>query len=65
MSADQLEFLREQNRRLLTQLKRQRENLERPSGRGWSEAEVTVTTNGDRGPARAALAKPSVRFAGN
>ncbi|XP_037534681.1 migration and invasion-inhibitory protein [Nematolebias whitei] len=62
MSADRLEFLREQNRRLLTQLKQQRENLEQRSGCRGSEAEVTVTTNGDRGPARAALAKPSVRF---
>lgn len=65
MSADRLEFLREQNRRLLTQLKQQRESLEQGSGCRGSEAEVTVTTNGDSGPARAALAKPSVRFAGN
>ena len=28
-------------------------------------AEVLTLTDGDRGPARAALAKPTVRFAGN
>ncbi|XP_024860107.1 migration and invasion-inhibitory protein isoform X2 [Kryptolebias marmoratus] len=59
MSADRLEVLRERNRRLLTQLSGCSGSRKR--GR---EAEVTVTrTEGGRGPARAALAKPSVRFA--
>uniref|UniRef100_A0A1A7WMR8 Migration and invasion inhibitory protein n=2 Tax=Iconisemion striatum TaxID=60296 RepID=A0A1A7WMR8_9TELE len=77
MSTDRLDVLRERNKRLLKQLQQQRENLEQFSGCSESrkrerededgerrQAEVTVTrTDGDRGPARAALAKPSVRFA--
>lgn len=69
MFTDRLEVLREQNRLLLTQVKQQREKLGPPRGSSsekWEEAEVVVTrTDGDCGPARAALAKPSVRFAGN
>uniref|UniRef100_A0A1A8RQ86 Migration and invasion inhibitory protein n=1 Tax=Nothobranchius rachovii TaxID=451742 RepID=A0A1A8RQ86_9TELE len=69
MSADRLDDLRERNKRLLEQLQQQRVNLEQISGCSESrkrgrEDEVTVTrTDGDRAPARAALAKPSVRFA--
>ncbi|XP_059185075.1 migration and invasion-inhibitory protein isoform X2 [Centropristis striata] len=76
-SMDRLEVLRERNKELLKQLKQQREKLERLSGcnqsrkrerEGGAEestepAEVLTLTGGDRGPARAALAKPTVRFA--
>ncbi|XP_042362628.1 migration and invasion-inhibitory protein [Plectropomus leopardus] len=75
-SAGRLEILREQNKDLLKQLKQQREKLERLSGYRQSRkrdredgpeqsrepAEIVTLTGGDRGPARAALAKPTVRF---
>lgn len=80
MSTDLTDVLRERNKYLLEQLREQREKLERVSGcslsrkRGreaeeeeeeWRQSEVMVTlTEGHRGPARAALAKPSVRFTG-
>ncbi|KAM4587382.1 migration and invasion inhibitory protein [Odontesthes bonariensis] len=77
MFTDQLDALRERNKHLLTQLRQQREKLERPSScgpnrkRGREDAdeerrkpEVMVTlTDGYCRPARKALAKPSVRFA--
>ncbi|KAG8007694.1 Migration and invasion-inhibitory protein [Nibea albiflora] len=68
------------NKDLLNQLRRQREKLERLSGCSQSrkreredEAEerrepgdlIRTLTDGDRGAGRAALAKPTVRFAGN
>ena len=79
MFTDQLHALRERNKHLLTQLMQQREKLERLSSCGQSrkrgredadeerrKPEVMVTlTDGNCRPARAALAKPSVRFAGN
>ncbi|XP_030584314.1 LOW QUALITY PROTEIN: migration and invasion inhibitory protein [Archocentrus centrarchus] len=77
MSIDRLGLLREHNKQLLDQLRQHGEKLERLCGRSESrkreredEAEErtppkeTVTvTGGDREPARAALAKPSVKFA--
>ncbi|KAM9757921.1 migration and invasion inhibitory protein [Menidia menidia] len=77
MFTDRLNVLREQNQHLMTHLKQQRDKLERVSGCSQSrkrrreeareerrQPDVTVTlTDGDRCPARAALARPSVRFA--
>lgn len=80
MSAkDRVDALRERNKDLLNQLKQQREKLEGLFGSRQSRkreredeaeektdpAEVLILTDGDRGPARAALAKPTMRFAGN
>ncbi|KAK2861950.1 hypothetical protein Q5P01_001483 [Channa striata] len=76
-SADRQEALRERCKDLLKQLRRQRENLEWLSGLNQSRkreredgaegrrqpAEIVTLTDGDRGPARAALAKPTVKFA--
>lgn len=65
---EQLNALREQNKDLLKQLKQEKEAFEGLSGRcgaGVKRAEVQVLTGEDRSSARAALAKPSVRFAGN
>ncbi|KAM4740463.1 migration and invasion inhibitory protein isoform 2-T2 [Anableps anableps] len=78
MSTDRIDFLREHNKYLLEQLRQQREKLIPISGCSLSrkrgrededkeeerrQSEVVVTlTEGDRGPARAALAKTSVRF---
>ncbi|XP_049895260.1 migration and invasion-inhibitory protein isoform X2 [Epinephelus moara] len=76
-STDRLDFLRERNKDLLKQLKQQSEKLERLSGcsqgrkreredEGEERREpidILTITDGDRGPARAALAKPTVRFA--
>lgn len=76
-STERLDGLRERNKDLLHQLKLQREELERLCGCSQSckrerehgaeerrdPAEIRILTDGDRGPARAALAKP--RFAGN
>ncbi|XP_041816647.1 migration and invasion-inhibitory protein [Chelmon rostratus] len=78
MSAkDRVDVLRERNKDLLNQLKQQREKLEGLFGSRQSRkreredeaeektdpAEVLILTDGDRGPARAALAKPTMRFA--
>ncbi|XP_070815968.1 uncharacterized protein miip isoform X2 [Chaetodon trifascialis] len=78
MSAtDRLDVLRKRNKDLLNQLKQQREKVERLYGCGQSRkreredeaeqkrdpADILILTDGDRGPARAALAKPTVRFA--
>ncbi|XP_039971514.1 migration and invasion-inhibitory protein isoform X2 [Xiphias gladius] len=74
---DRLAALREHNKDLLNQLKQQREKLERLNGTGRSRKregddeaeerrqpeEIVTRTDGDRGPAMAALAKPTVRFA--
>uniref|UniRef100_A0A8C6SRV2 Migration and invasion inhibitory protein n=1 Tax=Neogobius melanostomus TaxID=47308 RepID=A0A8C6SRV2_9GOBI len=79
LSPDRLEVLREKNRALLAQLHQQRQRSGAVNGglqsrKGVmedgaeenSEAEEVVTvTDGDRGPARAALAKPTVTFSGN
>ncbi|XP_044022315.1 migration and invasion-inhibitory protein isoform X2 [Siniperca chuatsi] len=78
-STDRLDVLRGRNKDLLNQLKQQREKLERLTGCSHSRkrerededeaeerrdpAEVLTLTDGDRGAARAALAKPTVRFA--
>ncbi|XP_070693332.1 migration and invasion-inhibitory protein [Pempheris klunzingeri] len=70
-SADRLDVLRERNKDLLKQLKQQREKVERLSGciqsrkreREDEAEEVRTLTDGDRGHARAALAKPTVKFA--
>lgn len=75
-SADRLDVLRERNKALLVQLTRQRNKLEAVSGglqsrkrdredgsdEGSESEEVLTRTDGDRGPARAALAKPTVTF---
>ncbi|XP_022065500.2 migration and invasion-inhibitory protein isoform X1 [Acanthochromis polyacanthus] len=70
MSLDRLDVLRERNKHLLTQLRQQRDELELQSGRSESrkreredEGEMVTLTGGDRRPARAALSRPSVRFA--
>ncbi|KAM9859330.1 migration and invasion inhibitory protein [Aulostomus maculatus] len=70
---DRLEVLRQRNKDLLAQLSQQREKLERPCGCGHQREEedeekqqpkdVLTLTNGDRGPARAALAASSVTSA--
>lgn len=75
MSTNRQEVLRQRNKDLLNQLQQQSEKLERLCGRKRAreaeeekrkQREDTVTlTGGDHRPARAALAKPSVRFAGN
>ncbi|XP_038551815.1 migration and invasion-inhibitory protein [Micropterus salmoides] len=76
-STDRLDVLRERNKNLLKQLKQQREKLEllggcSPSRKreredeaevGRDPAEIRTLTDGDRGAAMAALAKPTVRFA--
>lgn len=76
--SDRLDTLRELNKDLLSQLKQQRENLERLSGFSQSRkrkredgaeeerdpAEVLTLTGGEGRPARAALTRPTVRFAG-
>ncbi|XP_056221491.1 migration and invasion-inhibitory protein [Seriola aureovittata] len=76
-SIDRLDALREQNKDLLNQLKRQREKVESLRGCSHSrkreredEAEeriqpedMVTCTDGDRSSARAALAKLTVRFA--
>ncbi|XP_026161667.1 migration and invasion inhibitory protein isoform X2 [Mastacembelus armatus] len=76
-TADRLDALRERNKDLLNLLRKQREKLERVSGCSQSRkrereaeaeerarpAEMVTVTGGDRGPARAALARPTVRFA--
>lgn len=78
-STEQLDVLRERNKDLLNRLKQQREELERPSCFGHSRkreredeaeerrdsAEILTVTDGESGFARAALARPSVRFTGN
>ncbi|KAK5872645.1 hypothetical protein PBY51_013327 [Eleginops maclovinus] len=75
--SDRVDILRELNKHLLNQLKQQRENLERLSGCSQSRKreredeagerrdpeETQTLTQGDQGSARAALSKPSVRFA--
>ncbi|XP_070759641.1 migration and invasion-inhibitory protein [Enoplosus armatus] len=77
LSTDRLDVLRERNKDLLNQLKQQQEKLERLGGCSHSRkreredeaeerrdpAEILTLTDGDRGAARAALAKPTVRFA--
>ncbi|KAM9362347.1 migration and invasion inhibitory protein [Symphorus nematophorus] len=78
-SLDRLDILRERYKDLLKQLKQQREELQRLTCYNQSRkreregeaegmetdpaAEVLTLTDGDRAPARAALAKPSVRLA--
>lgn len=73
---DRLEALRARNKDLSTRLKRLGVGLERLNGcsRGEREdeaearrdpAEIVTLTDGDRGPARNALSKAIVRFAGN
>ncbi|KAF0034786.1 hypothetical protein F2P81_012544 [Scophthalmus maximus] len=77
-SPGRVDALRERNQHLLNELKRQREKLERLSGRGQNRKrdredeaeeerrrpeETATRTEGDRGAARAALLKPTVRFA--
>ncbi|KAM7005420.1 migration and invasion inhibitory protein [Tautogolabrus adspersus] len=76
-SLDRLEALRHRNKDLLNQLNEQRGKLERLRGCSQSRkreredeaeergepAEVVILTDGDRAPARADLAKPTVRFA--
>uniref|UniRef100_A0A3P8S126 Migration and invasion inhibitory protein n=1 Tax=Amphiprion percula TaxID=161767 RepID=A0A3P8S126_AMPPE len=70
MSVDRLDVLRERNKHLLAQLRQQRDKLELQGGRSESrkrerevEGEMVTLTGGDRRPARAALSRPSVRFA--
>ncbi len=74
-STDRLELLRERNRDLLNRLKQQREQLsgcglsrkrerEDEAEEGRDPTETLTLTDGDCGLARAALAKPTVRFAG-
>ncbi|XP_008288341.1 migration and invasion inhibitory protein [Stegastes partitus] len=73
MSTDPLDALRERNQNLLTQLRRQRHELELRSGRAESrkrerEAEATggepaAEAGGGRRSAAAARSRPSVRFA--
>ncbi|XP_068170811.1 uncharacterized protein miip [Antennarius striatus] len=76
-STDRLNVLRERNKDLLSRLKQQRHNLERVSGCGQSSGpgrqeggegrtdpeDALIRTDGDVAAARAALAKPNVRFA--
>ncbi|XP_035517056.1 migration and invasion-inhibitory protein [Morone saxatilis] len=65
---DRLDVLRERNKDLLNQLKQRRETLERLSGcsqgrkREREAEEEESLTEGDRGPARAAVSRPTVRF---
>lgn len=64
MSTHRFDALPERNKHLQTQQKRG--GLNGRSGISEKKPGVLVTlTEGDRGPARAALAKPSVRFKGN
>ncbi|KAM8757317.1 migration and invasion inhibitory protein [Acanthopagrus schlegelii] len=74
---ERLDVLRERNRDLLNRLEQQREELERPSCLGHSRkreredeaeerrdsAEILTVTDGESGFARAALARPTMRFA--
>lgn len=73
---DRLEVLRERNKDLLNHLTRLGAGLERLNGCSRREredeaearrdpAEIVTLTDGDRGPARNALSKAIVRFAGN
>ncbi len=76
---DRLDVLRERNKDLLSQLRQHRLKLEHLCGYSHSRkreredgaeeredpAEILTLTDGDRGLARAALAKPTVRFSGN
>ncbi|XP_073324932.1 uncharacterized protein miip isoform X2 [Pagrus major] len=76
-STERLDVLRERNKELLNRLKQQREKLGRPSCFSHSRkreredeaeerrdpAEILTVTDGESGFARAALAKPTVRFA--
>lgn len=76
---DRLEVLRERNKQLLDQLRQHGEKLERLCGCRESRKreredgaeerrpleETIGMTGGDRGLARAALAKSSVKFPGN
>ncbi|XP_041634824.1 migration and invasion-inhibitory protein [Cheilinus undulatus] len=76
-SLDRLGALRERNKDLINQLKQQREKLQQLCGCGQSRkreredgaeedrepAEVLTLIGDDGGPARAALSKPTVRFA--
>ncbi len=78
-STDRLDVLRERNKDLMNKLKQQREKLEQLCGfskgrkreregeaeEGGDRAEILTLTGGNRGTARAALAKPTLRFAGN
>lgn len=72
-SADRLDVLRERNKDLLDQLLRQREKIEVGSRKRHREdgaetqqsiesEEVLTITDADRGPARAALSRPTVTF---
>lgn len=75
LSEQRLDGLRERNKDLLNQLKLQGEELgrlcgrsrsgkrEREDGAEGSRDPAEILTDGDRGPARAALAKP--RLTGN
>lgn len=73
---DRLEELRERNKDLLNRLKRLGADVERLNGCSQREredeaearrdpAEIVTLTDGDRGPARIALSKAIVRFAGS
>lgn len=80
-SDERLDVLRERNKDLLIQLRQQQEKLGRLCGssqsrkrereddddeeEGRQSAEMRTFTDGDRGPARAALCKIKVKFAGN
>ncbi|XP_035007983.1 migration and invasion-inhibitory protein isoform X2 [Hippoglossus stenolepis] len=74
-STEPADFLRERNKDLLKRLKQQREKLERVSGCSRKRdredeaeerrqpGETVPGTEGGRGPARAGLTRPAVRFA--
>lgn len=64
---EQLNLLREHNKDLLKQLKREKRAFERLSGRydaGAVRTEFQILTGEELSSAGAASAKPSVRFAG-
>ncbi|KAM7422830.1 hypothetical protein PAMA_010728 [Pampus argenteus] len=69
LSTGRLDVLRERNNYLLTQLKQQREKLslggcsQNRKRERVDEPEMLTLTDGDRGPARAALAKSTVTVA--
>lgn len=69
-STELLDVVLGRNKDLLIQLRQQREKLERLSGRshnrerGGEVEEILTRTDGDRGPARKALAKSTLRSAG-
>lgn len=75
-SANRLDVLRERNKELLNRLKQRGQTLERLSGcsqshqrerEGGAEERrgpAVTRSDGGRGPARAALARRTVRFAG-